>query len=224
MDQHSWWKTNRVNRPVHLLYYSDTYLHHRCWLRDLNQLKSETPVLSTSVGRKNFEKSCRSSRYTLWKARRVLFCHTFLTELEDKNKSWFSKSTTTWTDWRNFCFKETIMRIQFFNNAIIFFQCNRFFSNNSACDFTLSGEPRIISPSFIGVLISWQIFRKDFNGLFLSPSFFSASTFKTALWSSPNLSSSRYHKFIIDSKVTIRSWMESKNKTGDSAWTFQRPF
>ena len=39
--QHSWCKEDRVNRSVQLLYHSGTYAQHKCWLRDVNQLKSE---------------------------------------------------------------------------------------------------------------------------------------------------------------------------------------
>ena len=42
-----------------------------------------------------YSKCRRSSQYTLWKARRVRFCHTFPRELDDKNMYWFSGSTTT---------------------------------------------------------------------------------------------------------------------------------
>ena len=40
-DQHSWCKKDRVNRPVQLIYHSGSYAQHKCWLRVVNQLKSE---------------------------------------------------------------------------------------------------------------------------------------------------------------------------------------
>ena len=40
-DQHSWCKKDRVNRPVQIFYHSGTYAQRKCWLRDVNQLKSE---------------------------------------------------------------------------------------------------------------------------------------------------------------------------------------
>ena len=40
----------------------------------------------------------RGSRFTLWKAGRVRFCHIFPRELDDQNFYWFSRSTTYSTD------------------------------------------------------------------------------------------------------------------------------
>ena len=44
----------------------------------------------------------RISRYTLWKARHVWFCHIFPRELDVQNMYRFSGSTTTLADWSNF--------------------------------------------------------------------------------------------------------------------------
>ena len=41
-----------------------------------------------------YSKHRRSSRYPLWKARRVRFCQTFARKLEDSNTYWFSGRTT----------------------------------------------------------------------------------------------------------------------------------
>ena len=44
---------------------------------------------------------------------------------------------------------------------LTFFSSLIFFSNKSACDFGPSGEPRMISSYFFGVLIPGQSFWKD---------------------------------------------------------------
>ena len=54
---------------------------------------------------------------------------------------------------------KTIFRIQFFKNPTSFSQPNILFSNESACDFGPSGEPIMISSSFVGVLILGNIFK-----------------------------------------------------------------
>ena len=51
------------------------------------------------------------------------------------------------------------MDIQYFNNSI--FCCSLiFFSNKSACDFGPSGESRMNSSSFVGILIPCRFFGK----------------------------------------------------------------
>ena len=90
--------------------------------------------------------------------------------------------------------QKTIVPLRFSTIRITSSSSSIFFPEKSACDFGPSGEPRLISSSFCGVLILGQSFRKDakivdrrfsvisskkkshFVGLSLSASVFSAST------------------------------------------------
>ena len=102
-------------------------------------------------------KNCRSSRYTLWKTRRVLFQENWMI----KTCTGYQEVQQLWQTEAIFQHKKTIVRIYFFNNPIIVSSSLIFFSNKSACDFRPSGELRMISSSFFGVLIPAQSFRKD---------------------------------------------------------------
>ena len=69
-------------------------------------------------------------------------------------ESWKIRTCTGSQEVQKLWWTEAIFHHKNFSSLI-------FFSNKSACDFGLSGEPRIISSSLFGVLISWQSFQED---------------------------------------------------------------
>ena len=58
-----------------------------------------------------YSKYCRSSRYTLWKARRARFCHISSRELDDKTCTGSQEVQQHWQTEAIFQHKKSIVRI-----------------------------------------------------------------------------------------------------------------